>query len=173
MEALLVGLASMVAIGNVLYGTLLAWGVAGGDAESSWMRGLLALGLFASLIWTAVVGFIALEPGQRIVVAGALVLVAGIGVYLIATEDRTRRLRLVSAAIIVALAGAAVVAMIGDQPNVAWSLVLAALAPPLVLLSSFPVTREDLAPDDSATLVLIFGVLVAPPALLALAKLVG
>lgn len=173
MEALLVGLASMVAIGNVLYGILLAWGVAGGDAETSWLRGLLALGLFASLIWTAVVGFMALELGQRIVVVGALVLIAGIAVYLIATEDRTRRLWLAVGAVIVAFAGAAVVAVIGDQPNVAWSPVLVAMAPPLVLLSSFPVTREDLAPDDSATLVLIFGALLAPPALLALAKLVG
>lgn len=58
LHGLLPGLAIVVAAGNVLFGMVLAWGLAGGDDEqANPVVGLLALGVFFGCLVTAMIAF--------------------------------------------------------------------------------------------------------------------
>jgi hypothetical protein len=167
----LAGLAALVAVVNVFYGMVLAWGVSGGDGETSVLRGLLAVGLFGSLVWAAVVDFLLLTPWQRGVVVGGVVLAGVIGMFFIATEDSRRRLRLSAGMALVGIATAFVVALIDEISPPGWRAVLIGLIPTLLFALAAVVAREDLSEGDGTDLLFVFGVLLAPSALLAIAVL--
>ena len=169
MVGFLAGLAAMVAVVNVFYGMVLAWGVSGGDGETTAMRGLLALGLFGSLIWAAIVDFLVLTPWQRGAVVGGVVLAGTFGMFFIATEDSRRRVGLGVGMILVGFATAIVVALVDEVSPLGWRPVLVGLIPPLLFGIAAVVAREELSEGDGADLFLVFGALLAPSALLAIA----
>lgn len=171
-EGTLIGLAALAASANVVYGTVLVWGLSGGDGEGSVIGGILALVLFGSLIWTVVETMSLLEPVYRLVLIGFLVATGVISAYVLqATEDRRRRMWL---AVGVGLACLVMTLVVGVGDGAAVSgrrPVLVALLPPLLLALGLIVVEGESADREGIGRLLVLGVLALPAGMLALAHL--
>lgn len=173
MASFLTALAALVAVANVFYGTVLAWGVSGGDDQTSAVRALLGIALFGSLVWMAVTVLSVLEPLPRWIVAGGLVVAAAAGMLAVASDDSSRRRSLAMIMGAVAVLAALAAAWLGGLVTPGWRPVLIGLIPPVVFASAGAIAREEWVEGDAVALVLVLGVLLVPSALLTVVALIG
>lgn len=170
-EGVLVGLASLAVVVNLVYGMVLVWGLSGGDGEGTIVGGILALALFASLVWAMIQTMALLDPIYLAIVIGVLVVGSVVAMFVFGATDDRRRRRLV-----VLGAGAAVVLVVlivgigGGASIEDWRPVLITLLPPLLLAVALVVVKDE-APEEDGLVFLTPALLSIPPALLAVAQL--
>ena len=101
-EGTLIALATLAAVADLIFGSVLAWGLSGGDGEGSVIGGILGLALLASLIWVMVQTMSILEPVFLAMTIGFVVVGAGLAMYVLGHTDDRRQRRLMGVAVGVA-----------------------------------------------------------------------
>ena len=172
-EGTLIALAALAAVADLIFGSVLAWGLSGGDGEGSVIGGILGLALLASLIWVMVQTMSLLEPVFLAMTIAFVVVGAGLAMYVLGATDDRRQRRLMGVAVGVAAIAVVVAVGIGGGGSIeGWRPVLIALVPPLLTVAAFVVVRDVRGSDQDGFVGLAPLILSTPPALLGLAHLV-
>lgn len=146
----LIALAALAAVADLIFGSVLAWGLSGGDGQGSVIGGIFGLALLASLTWVMVQTMSLLESVFLAMTIGFVVVGAGVAMYVLGATDDRRQRRLMGVAL--GVAALAVVAAVGIDEGGSiegWRPVLIALVPPLLSVAAFVVTRDARGSDQA------------------------